>query len=92
MEFLSKGSISISTSTSKADFSLDRVFPLNSSQKDVYTEVVESSINDVLNGYNGTIFTYGQSGSGKTFTMFGLDIWDEETKGIIPRSMYHDYK
>lgn len=87
MEFLSKGSISISTSTSKADFSLDRVFPLNSSQKDVYTEVVESSINDVLNGYNGTIFTYGQSGSGKTFTMFGLDIWDEETKGIIPRSM-----
>ena len=56
-------------------------------QSELYKEVVEASINDVLNGYNGTIFTYGQSGSGKTYTMFGNDIWDEDKKGVIPRSM-----
>lgn len=79
--------MNILTSTNKLEFKLDKVFPSDSTQIEVYNEVVESSINDVLNGYNGTIFTYGQSGSGKTYTMFGEDIWDEESKGIIPRSM-----
>ena len=36
-------------------------------------------------GYNGTIFAYGQSGSGKTYTMYGDNIFDNQKKGIIPR-------
>ena len=38
-----------------------------------------------MEGYNGTIFAYGQSGSGKTYTMYGPDIFDDVYKGIIPR-------
>jgi kinesin family protein 5 len=56
-------------------------------QRTLYKEVVEPTIDDILNGYNGTVFTYGQSGSGKTYTMFGDDIWDDDKKGVIPRSM-----
>ena len=39
---------------------------------------------DVLSGYNGTIFAYGQTSSGKTHTMEG-NIHNEEMMGIIPR-------
>lgn len=39
---------------------------------------------DVLNGYNGTIFAYGQTSSGKTHTMEGV-INDPTKQGIIPR-------
>ncbi len=42
-------------------------------------------VNEVLNGYNGTIFAYGPTGSGKTHTMFG-DVTVETLKGIIPRA------
>ena len=38
-----------------------------------------------MKGYNGTIFAYGQTGTGKTFTMEGFDT--PELKGIIPRSI-----
>ena len=42
----------------------------------------------MLEGYNGTIFAYGQTGCGKSHTMMG--VYDhEETKGIIPRSFTH---
>ena len=39
---------------------------------------------DVLCGYNGTIFAYGQTSSGKTHTMEGV-INDPAMQGIIPR-------
>ena len=42
---------------------------------------------DALNGYNSTIFAYGQTSSGKTHTMEGGDIRDSESMGIIPRVM-----
>jgi kinesin family protein 5 len=41
----------------------------------------------VIKGYNGTIFCYGQTSSGKTFTMEGPDIGNDELKGLIPRMM-----
>ena len=41
-----------------------------------------------MKGYNGTIFAYGQTGTGKTFTMVG-NYDNEEEKGIIPRSFDH---
>ena len=43
---------------------------------------------NVLEGYNGTIFAYGQTGTGKTFTMEG-DRSVPELKGIIPNSFAH---
>ena len=39
-----------------------------------------------MQGYNGTIFAYGQTGTGKTFTMEGVAN-NDELKGIIPRSI-----
>jgi kinesin family protein 3/17 len=38
-----------------------------------------------MQGYNGTIFAYGQTGTGKTFTMQGVDT--PELKGIVPRTI-----
>ena len=43
---------------------------------------------NVLEGYNGTIFAYGQTGTGKTFTMEGVRTVAEK-KGIIPNSFAH---
>ena len=45
----------------------------DSSQADAYLEGGRSSVRALLSGFNGTIFAYGQSGSGKTFTMLGPD-------------------
>ena len=42
-------------------------------------------MDDILNGYNGTVFAYGQTGAGKSYTMMGSDIDDPDMKGIIPR-------
>lgn len=41
-----------------------------------------------MEGYNGTVFAYGQTGAGKTFTMVG-DYKDPDIKGIIPRTFDH---
>lgn len=67
------------------DWTYDRTFDPNTSQKDVYDECVLPVIDSVLEGFNGTIMAYGQTSSGKTHTMLGPDIDDEVNKGIIPR-------
>ncbi len=67
---------------------LDYAFGSDTKQAAVYEVVGKATIDDVLNGYNGTILAYGQTSSGKTYTMFGSDIYDEECKGIIPRAAF----
>lgn len=62
----------------------DKVFKPNASQEKVYNEAAKSIVADVLAGYNGTIFAYGQTSSGKTHTMEGI-IGDPLKQGIIPR-------
>jgi len=62
----------------------DKVFKPNASQEKVYNEAAKSIVSDVLCGYNGTIFAYGQTSSGKTHTMEGV-IGDAGKQGIIPR-------
>ena len=70
-----------------SEFVLDRIFDPESQQSKLYDEIAKDTVDEVLQGYNGTIFAYGQSGSGKTFTMYGKNVHNEETKGIIPRAM-----
>lgn len=65
-------------------FAFDRVLKPNVSQEYVYTVTAKPIVADVLNGYNGTIFAYGQTSSGKTHTMEGV-IGDNDLQGIIPR-------
>ncbi|XP_076291967.1 kinesin heavy chain isoform X1 [Lasioglossum baleicum] len=62
----------------------DKVFKPNATQDKVYNEAARSIVTDVLAGYNGTIFAYGQTSSGKTHTMEGV-IGDSNKQGIIPR-------
>ncbi|XP_036430851.1 kinesin heavy chain [Colossoma macropomum] len=62
----------------------DRVLPPNSTQELVYDSCAKQIVKDVLEGYNGTIFAYGQTSSGKTHTMEGK-LHDHELMGIIPR-------
>jgi kinesin family protein 5 len=73
-------------------FNFDRVFGSDSKQMEVYSAAAKDTINDVIGGYNGTIFAYGQTGAGKSFTMFGPDISVPELKGIIPRSCEQIFK
>ena len=49
-----------------------------------YLFIVFFSVLDVLMGYNGTIFAYGQTSSGKTHTMEGI-MENPDLQGIIPR-------
>ncbi|XP_055079043.1 kinesin family member 5Aa isoform X2 [Periophthalmus magnuspinnatus] len=62
----------------------DRVFPTNTTQEQVYNTSAKQIVKDVLGGYNGTIFAYGQTSSGKTHTMEGK-LHDPHQMGIIPR-------
>ncbi|XP_040196842.1 kinesin heavy chain isoform X5 [Rana temporaria] len=62
----------------------DRVFPPNTTQEQVYHACAMQIVKDVLAGYNGTIFAYGQTASGKTHTMEGK-LHDPQMMGIIPR-------
>ena len=70
------------------DFVFDYVFGMNSRQESIYESCAFSLVENALEGYNGTVFAYGQTGAGKTFTMMG-DYKDPEIKGIIPRTFDH---
>ncbi|KAK9817020.1 hypothetical protein WJX72_008464 [[Myrmecia] bisecta] len=66
-------------------FTFDQVYDGESSQQDVYREAAKPIVDAVLDGYNGTIFAYGQTGCGKTYTMEGSD----GNKGVIPNAFQH---
>ncbi|CAH2282141.1 kinesin-1 heavy chain [Pelobates cultripes] len=69
---------------SSKPYAFDRVFQSNTSQEQVYNACAKAIVKDVLEGYNGTIFAYGQTSSGKTHTMEGK-LHDTDGMGIIPR-------
>ena len=66
-------------------FTFDAVFPPNTPQEAIYKQTAAPICDSVLEGYNGTIFAYGQTGTGKTFTMEGMND-PPELKGLIPRA------
>nr|XP_053654695.1 kinesin heavy chain-like [Cherax quadricarinatus] len=65
-------------------YQFDNILKPNVTQEKVYNTAARDIVKDVLNGYNGTIFAYGQTSSGKTHTMEGV-IGDPNLQGIIPR-------
>ena len=54
-------------------FQFDYIFNEDSSQNDIFNISAKEICDSLFEGYNGTIFTYGQIGSGKTYTMLGPD-------------------
>lgn len=69
-------------------FTFDTVFAPGCKQTDVYNQTARPIVEAVMEGYNGTIFAYGQTGTGKTFTMEGVRA-QPELRGIIPNSFAH---
>uniref|UniRef100_A0A3Q0RFC4 Kinesin-like protein n=1 Tax=Amphilophus citrinellus TaxID=61819 RepID=A0A3Q0RFC4_AMPCI len=69
-------------------FTFDAVYDWNSKQIDLYDETFRPLVDSVLLGFNGTIFAYGQTGTGKTYTMEGVRN-DLEKRGVIPNSFEH---
>ncbi|KAK4419829.1 Kinesin-like protein KIN-1 [Sesamum alatum] len=68
-------------------FHFDRVFFQGSQQADIYEFLALPIVKGVVNGVNGAIITYGQTGAGKTYSMEGPGIIEcnEEQKGLLPR-------
>lgn len=70
-------------------FTFDYVFPPIASQTEVYEKCVEPLVKSCMEGYNATVFAYGQTSSGKTYTIGGTDSAGllEEEYGIILRAV-----
>lgn len=70
------------------------MFDIDSQQEQIYTQCIEKLIEGCFEGYNATVFAYGQTGAGKTYTMgtgFDVNIIEEE-QGIISRAVKHLFK
>uniref|UniRef100_A0A0V0J2X7 Kinesin-like protein KIF11-B n=2 Tax=Schistocephalus solidus TaxID=70667 RepID=A0A0V0J2X7_SCHSO len=81
-------------STSTRSYIFDKVFGPRSKQAEVYNEMVAPAVLEVIEGYNCTIFAYGQTGTGKTYTMTGERsdalryTWENDpTAGLVPRAL-----
>uniref|UniRef100_A0AAA9TQ03 Kinesin-like protein KIF21A n=2 Tax=Bos TaxID=9903 RepID=A0AAA9TQ03_BOVIN len=75
-------------------FTFDYVFDIDSQQEQIYIQCIEKLIEGCFEGYNATVFAYGQTGAGKTYTMgtgFDVNIIEEE-QGIISRAVKHLFK
>ncbi|KAI8847005.1 kinesin motor domain-containing protein, partial [Chytridium lagenaria] len=64
-------------------YAFDKVFGESSTQQQVFEGTTKPLIDDVLNGFNATLFAYGATGCGKTFTITGT----EKDPGVIFRTM-----
>ncbi|XP_047207186.1 kinesin-like protein KIF11 isoform X2 [Girardinichthys multiradiatus] len=85
--------------SSRKTYTFDMVFGPAAKQIEVYRSVVCPILDEVIMGYNCTVFAYGQTGTGKTFTMEGERSPDEEftweedpLAGIIPRTLHQIFE
>lgn len=60
------------TQSEPKSFAYDAAYGIDSSTEQIYEEVGLPLVGSVLDGYNGTVFAYGQTGCGKSFTMAGI--------------------
>ena len=79
------------TPGSKLHFSFNQVFGMQSSQDEIFDTVAKEMIDTFLDGYNSTIFAYGQTSSGKTHTIEGSGRKFID-RGLIPRTLSYIYK
>jgi hypothetical protein len=70
-------------------FSFDAVLGPLGTQEKLYEISASVIVQDVTKGFNGTVFAYGQTSSGKTHTMQGPHLSDPALKGVIPRALDH---
>ena len=77
--------ISIQHKGQSVNFQFDRVWGMDTTQRQVFDEVSQL-VQSALDGYNVCLMSYGQTGSGKTYTMQG-DMITSDMTGIIPRAI-----
>ena len=65
----SKSVVPTAKRTKDQTFAFDRVFDENTNQGDVYEATTKGLLDNVLDGYNATVFAYGATGCGKTHTI-----------------------
>mmetsp|Transcript_62970 Transcript_62970/g.137582 ORF Transcript_62970/g.137582 Transcript_62970/m.137582 type:complete len:730 (-) Transcript_62970:80-2269(-) len=70
-------------------FKLDKVMP-NATQEQVFEVCAADVVRSVMDGYNGAILAYGQTGAGKTHTMTGGHVGFAD-RGIVPRAISQIY-
>ena len=69
-------------------FFFDYVFDKNTTQQTIYEYTTKNLLSGILDGFNATVFAYGATGAGKTYTMLGTS----KEKGIMPRSISELFK
>jgi kinesin family protein 11 len=72
-------------------YHFDKVYDHQTSQERLYETAVAPMVDEVLQGFNCTVFAYGQTGTGKTHTMTG-DMSSPEGSGVIPRAVGHIFR
>lgn len=72
-------------------FTYDGVYFTDSTTRALYEDIAFPLVEGVLEGYNGTIFAYGQTGCGKSYTMSGV-VDPPEQNGVIPRAFEHIFE
>ncbi|XP_069692798.1 osmotic avoidance abnormal protein 3-like isoform X2 [Periplaneta americana] len=72
-------------------FTFDGVYHVTSTTEQIYNEIAYPLVEGVLEGYNSTVFAYGQTGCGKSFTMQGITDPSSQ-RGIIPRAFEHIFE
>ena len=71
-------------------FAFDGVFDEACGQDAVYARVAAPLVDDLLRGVNSTVFAYGQTGAGKTYSVIGGETFAE--RGLIPRALAHVFR
>ncbi len=77
---VNNNNIKLTLNTDVKLFTFNHIFDVSNNNNDVYQSIGLNIVKNVFDGYNSCLFAYGQSGSGKTFTMTGTG----EEPGIIP--------
>eukprot|EP01029_Cantina_marsupialis_P015165 TRINITY_DN3318_c0_g1_i1.p1 TRINITY_DN3318_c0_g1~~TRINITY_DN3318_c0_g1_i1.p1 ORF type:complete len:359 (-),score=74.92 TRINITY_DN3318_c0_g1_i1:325-1401(-) len=76
IEVASDSTIYVDSGNKHAKYKFDHAFSKQTTQEEVF-EKVSPFIMAALDGFNCTVFAYGQTGTGKTHTMLGVDLWEE---------------
>ncbi len=81
------GSLHLSVGGQRHEFTFDHLFGSSATQEDIFNTCAVPICKDVLDGFNGSIFAYGQTGAGKTHTMSGpVDVEDyDKDRGLCMR-------
>ncbi|XP_050297767.1 kinesin-like protein Nod [Anthonomus grandis grandis] len=91
LQIISKDPPVLAVTDKPQTYHFDNIFPEDADQEKVFNDAVKPFVDFVKKGYNCTVFAYGQTGTGKTYTMGSAyqDPHNQSNLGIIPRSLNH---